>query len=199
MTTAESVSFLHEPDGNEAVAAVHGDYVAAEGYVSNYARIWCWRPEILTSFAALRSALVGDTALSPRDVAVLVVATASTLGDSYCSLAWGEKLAQLSAGETAAAVVTGSDEGLTERESALAAWARQVVRDANGTSGADIERLREAGLSDREIFEATAWIGLRLGFSTVNDALGIRPDRELADRVPPPVAESVTFGRPPAP
>jgi alkylhydroperoxidase family enzyme len=75
-------------------------------------------------------------------------------------------------------------------------WSRQVVDDPNATTEADVERLRQAGLGDREIFEATTWIALRLAFSTINDALGARPDQELAGRVPPLVREAVTFGRP---
>jgi hypothetical protein len=53
-------------------------------------------------------------------------------------------------------------------------------------------------LSEREIFEATVFVALRLAFSTVNDALGVRPDWQVADAVPPEVRRAVTFGRPSA-
>ena len=74
--------------------------------------------------------------------------------------------------------------GLSARETALADWARQVVRDPNATTSDDVERLRDAGLSDREIFEATAFVTFRLALSTVNDALGAAPDKQLADAAP---------------
>jgi hypothetical protein len=61
-----------------------------------------------------------------------------------------------------------------------------------------VENLRAAGLSEREIFEATAYIGLRLAFSSVNDALGANPDRQLADGVPAEVRAAIDFGRAPA-
>jgi len=172
-------------------------YEASDGYVANYARVWCWRPEILTEFAALRAKLTGGSSLSPREIAILTVGTASARGDSYCSLAWGGRLAALAGEDTAAAALRGDDVELNEREQALLAWARAVVADPNATSERDIERLRAAGLEEREIFEATAWIGLRLGFSTINDALGVRPDRELAESVPGPVRDAVAFGRVP--
>jgi hypothetical protein len=35
----------------------------------------------------------------------------------------------------------------------------------------------------------------RVAFSTVNDALGARPDRALADAAPPEVREAVSYGR----
>jgi hypothetical protein len=71
------------------------------------------------------------------------------------------------------------------------------VRDPNATTSADVDRLRGAGLSDGEIFDATAFVALRLAFSTVNDALGALPDVQLADAAPPSVREAVDFGRRP--
>ena len=70
-----------------------------------------------------------------------------------------------------------------------------MVKDPNGTSRADVEALRCAGLSDDEIFEATAFVAMRLAFSTVNDALGVAPDAELVERAQPQVRAAVTFGR----
>ncbi len=194
-----STSFLSDPPASPPARAAYEESLASDSYVPNYVRVWCWRPEIMEAFAKLRADLLADSTLSAREVAVMVASTASTLGDSYCSLAWGEKLSGLSDGETAAAVIQGVDAGLSEREAALAAWSRTVVNDPNATTAADVDDLREAGLSEREIFEATAWIGLRLGFSTINDALGAQPDAELVERVPAPVREAVSFGRPRGP
>jgi hypothetical protein len=56
--------------------------------------------------------------------------------------------------------------------------------------------LRAAGLSDREIFEATVYVAFRLAFSTVNDALGARPDQRLVASAPPEVRAAVAYGRP---
>ena len=42
----------------------------------------------------------------------------------------------------------------------------------------------------------TAFVALRLAFSTVNDALGARPDRALLDGLPEAVSAAVTWGRP---
>ena len=60
----------------------------------------------------------------------------------------------------------------TAREVALRGWAEQVVRDPNGASATQVEYLRTAGLSDRDIFEASVHVAFRLAFSAVNDALG---------------------------
>jgi alkylhydroperoxidase family enzyme len=114
-----------------------------------------------------------NSALTDREWAVLVTSTAATLSDSYCSLAWGPRLAELTDDETAAQILSGEPAlRLSDREAALASWARQVVRDPNATTSDDVVRLREVGLGDREVFEATAFIAFRSAFSTVNDALG---------------------------
>jgi len=98
--------------------------------------------------------------------------------------------------EGAAAVVQGDDRCLDAAEQALARWARHVVRDPNATTGGDVQALRDAGYDDTQIFGVTTFVALRLAFSTVNDALGSRPDSELGRQVPEPLADAVSFGRP---
>ncbi len=56
--------------------------------------------------------------------------------------------------------------------------------------------LREAGLDDGQIFAVTAFVALRLAFSTVNDALGAQPDAQLAESQPAQTRQLVTYGRP---
>jgi alkylhydroperoxidase family enzyme len=117
------------------------------------------------------------------------------LGDSYCSLAWGQKLADAAGADVAAGVLRGEDAGLDAAERALAQWARRVVRDPNGIVADDVEPLRQAGFDDGQIFAITTYVALRLAFSTVNDALGARPDQRFGTTLPEDVLAAVTFGR----
>ncbi|NKE65271.1 hypothetical protein RAMLITH_05510 [Ramlibacter sp. RBP-2] len=190
--------FLPPPEPTAAVERIYESNQAAQGFVMNLTSAWAWRPDIFDSFAALRGQLTSSSGLSRRDQAVLVCAMASQLQDSYCSLAWGKTLAA-EAGATAAGAVlkAGDDAALTARDRALAAWARKVVADPNGTTPADVAMLRSAGLDDRAIFEATAFVAFRLAFSTVNDALGANPDWQLVDTAPAEVRSAVTYGRRP--
>ena len=188
--------FLDEPPRTEEAEAAFAGDREADGYVNNHTRLWSWRPDLRQAFVELRSGLMDSSALTDRDLAVLVAATVSERGDSYCSLAWGARLAGLSDDATAARVLSGGP-GATEREAVLADWARSLVRDPNATAPEDVERLRAVGLGDREIFEATAFVAFRLAFSVVNDALGAAPDKQLADAAPAAVRAAVDFGRPP--
>ena len=190
--------FLPPPEPTAAVERIYESNQAAQGFVMNLTSAWAWRPDVFESFAALRGQLTSNSGLSKRDQAVLVCAAASQLQDSYCSLAWGKTLAA-EAGATAAAAVlnAGDDAALTTRDRVLAAWARKVVADPNSTTPADVAGLRSAGLDDRAIFEATAFVAFRLAFSTVNDALGANPDWQLVDTAPNEVRSAVTYGRSP--
>jgi uncharacterized peroxidase-related enzyme len=192
--------FLDPPAPSADTARLERSDLAERGHVMNLTRLWSWRPEVFEGFAALRSQLTSASSLAPRELAVIVSATAAELGDSYCALAWGKLLAQRASPAGAAAVIRDNHHSesieLTARDRALARWARQLVADPNATNADDVEHLRAAGFSEREIFEATVFVAFRIAFSTVNDALGARPDRQVADAAPPEVRAAVTFGRP---
>jgi uncharacterized peroxidase-related enzyme len=188
--------FLEIPPDSEAASRLQQKDLDNRGHVMNLTRAWGWRPDVAESFLALRTLLTSNSSLSPKELAVLVCSMASGLGDSYCSLAWGKQLAAASDGPTAAAVLRDPDQAdLAPRERALAQWARQAVKDPNATSARDVDSLRAAGLSDKEIFEATVFVAFRMAFSTVNDALGVSPDWQVAQAAPPEVRAAVTFGR----
>jgi hypothetical protein len=70
-----------------------------------------------------------------------------------------------------------------------------MVSDPNAITAADVSALRDARLSDAEIFNATVFVAFRLAFSTVNDALGARPDAQLAAAAPAAVRDAVSYGR----
>jgi len=166
------------------------------GYVMNGSRIWAHLPAEVDALFALMGRAKSIASLSMRERGILVTATASTMGDSYCSLAWGKKLADAAGPDLAASVLTGTDGALTPAEQALATWARRVASDPNATTESALDGLRDAGYDDPQILAITLFISLRMAFSTVNDALGARPDRELHDAVPPQVRAAVTWGRP---
>jgi uncharacterized peroxidase-related enzyme len=189
-------SFLEEPPMSPPVQALYDEDLADGGFVWNVSRLWAHQPATVASLFELMSQAFRPSGLTFRQRGILVTAAASTLGDSYCSLAWGGKLGKVSDAATAAGVLTGEDAGLTDQEKAMAAWARKVARDPNSTTRADIQALRDAGFDDGQIFAITAFVALRLAFSTVNDALGAQPDGELAQSLPLEVREAVTYGRP---
>jgi len=189
-------SFLGEPPLSPPVQAIFDEDLEDVGYVGNATRLWAHQPDTLIALFDLMSQAFESSGLSIRQRGILVTATASALGDSYCSLAWGGKLSEAADPAVAAGVLDGSDVGLTDQEKAMAMWARKVATNPNATTQADVQALRDAGLDDGQVFAITAFVALRLAFATVNDALGAQPDAQLAQSLPSEVRTAVTFGRP---
>jgi uncharacterized peroxidase-related enzyme len=189
-------SFLEEPRVTPQAQELFDEDLADDGFVWNVSRLWAHQPATLKQLFELMSSAFHASGLTFRQRGILVTAAASTLGDSYCSLAWGGKLAKASDPALAAGVLTGDDDGLTDQEKAMADWARKMAGDPNATSPADIQALRDCGLDDGQIFAITAFVALRLAFSTVNDSLGAQPDAELARSLPREVRAAVSYGRP---
>jgi uncharacterized peroxidase-related enzyme len=189
-------SFLPAPAQTPEARRLYDEDAEELGYVMNGSRMWGHLPGAQEELFDLIGTATKAAGLSFRERGILVTATASTLGDSYCALAWGDKLSGVAGAEVAATVLSGGDEGLTPREQTLARWARLVTRDPNATTEQDLDELRAAGFDDPQVIALTLYVSLRVAFSSVNDAMGSRPDRELADSVPDQVRDVVTWGRP---
>jgi uncharacterized peroxidase-related enzyme len=194
-----TAGFLDDAPITPEVQALYDEDVNDTGYVWNVSHLWAYQPDTVERLFELMSQAFKPSGLAFRQRGILVAAAASTLGDSYCSLAWGGKLAGTSDPTLAAGVLGGTDTGLTDQEKAMASWARKVVRDPNATTAADVQQLRDCGLDDGQIFAITAFVALRLAFSTINDALGAGPDAQLVASLPAAVTQAVTFGRPAPP
>jgi SAM-dependent methyltransferase/alkylhydroperoxidase family enzyme len=197
-----SAGFLAAPPDSPESRRLLDDDLDGLGYVMNASRLWAHLPRAVRALGDLMGETATAGSLTFRQRAVLVTSAAAALGDAYCSLAWGQKLAEVASPDVAAAVITGvteGAEGLEDDERALADWARRVARDPNATTEDDVERLRTVGFDERQIFAITTFVALRIAFATVNDALGAVPDRELSEAVPEQIRSAVSFGRrPPA-
>jgi alkylhydroperoxidase family enzyme len=194
--TAGPAQFLEYAGVTDRAQALFDTDVAEMGFVMNASRLWAYQPDALALLFALMSQVASARPIRFRERGILVAACASALGDSYCSLAWGTKLAAKTDARLAAGVLGGDDSALTGPERAMAAWARRVARDPNGTSAQDVQELRDAGFSDADIFAITVYVALRIALSTVSDALGVLPDAQYRTLAPSPVRDAVTYGRP---
>jgi alkylhydroperoxidase family enzyme len=193
-----TIGFLAAPPITEEAQRLYDEDLAEGGYVMNASRLWAYQPTSMDGLFELMRQATAAWPITSRERAILVAACASAYRDSYCSLGWGSKLAAKTGPELAAAVLRGdsSTSTLSAGEQALAAWARAVAREPNATRPADVQALRDGGYRDADIFAMTVFIGLRIAFSTVNDALGVHPDAQFLDNAPAAVRDAVTFGRP---
>ena len=100
------------------------DDLEGVGYVTNVSRLWAYLPAALEGLSDLMGEATLAGSLTLRQRAVLVTAAASTLGDSYCSMAWGKKLADGDEPRRCGGGHRGRTKGLDASERALAQWAR---------------------------------------------------------------------------
>jgi alkylhydroperoxidase family enzyme len=190
------IGFLKVPEHSTEAQEIFDEDMDELGFVMNVSKLWAYQPATLSGLFDLLQGTTLTHRFTLRQRGILIAACASTLGDAYCSLGWGSKLAKESDAETAAGVLRGDDDRLADDEVAMAEWARKVTRDPNHTNSSDIESLRKVGFSGGQIFAMTTYVALRIAFSTVNDALGVRPDADYRSSAPDKVLDAVTFGRP---
>jgi alkylhydroperoxidase family enzyme len=73
--------------------------------------------------------------------------------------------------------------------------AERVVDDASAIDEADLQRLRDLGLSDAEIMDVVLAAAARCFFSKTLDALGVLPDASFHE-LEPELREVLVVGRP---
>ena len=84
-----SGSFLAAAPASAAADQLRQEDLDELGYVMNSTRLWAHMPATVDGLFELLGHCVKAGRLDMRTRGILVAATASTLGDSYCSLAWG--------------------------------------------------------------------------------------------------------------
>lgn len=193
--------FLADPPASAGADALYAEDLADHGFVLGLTRAWAHRPELQTGLFDLLDA--AGSGLTRRQRGLLVAAAAAARADGYCGLAWGARLAADAGDDVAVAALTAPVAGaapepgdpLTAADRALVRFAAQAARDPNGTTRDDVAALRAMGLDDAAILSLALFVGLRIAFATVNAALGVAPDAELAAAAPPAVQDAVAFGR----
>ncbi len=171
--------------------------LGAGGYLPNYARLFSHRPELMEHISHLMDAL--REPLSPRQWKLANFAAARACDSSYCSLAYARRLLGENLSEAQVQALAGGKEAaLEDAEQALVDFATRVASDPAHIEQADIDRLRTCGYSDTQIFDLAAAVSYRCFFSRIADALGARPDAELAMGLNSELVQALCTGRTPA-
>jgi uncharacterized peroxidase-related enzyme len=164
------------------------------GYVQNFTRAWASRPDVYAGWAQMKDAIMAGMSLRRYELAT--VASASTVGSSYCTLAHGRILARkFMDAESVRALVEGRPAGLDEADEAVVELARKVAGNAWELTQEDIDGYRAAGLDDEEIFAVILAAAARCFFTKVTDAIGVLPDAAF-NELEPELRDALTVGRP---
>lgn len=181
-------------DAEGDVLAMYQRQQRAWGFVPNYAKVFCHRPDIMKLWADLLSGIRRD--MDRRRFELATVAAALAIRSSYCSLAHGKALTQFFGADEIRAIVEESDDvPLTAAEKAMMRFARKIARNATDVTAADVDALKAHGYDDREIFDIAAAATARTFFAQLCEGLGAIPDVAFRD-IDATLRDTLTVGRP---
>src|SRR6266581_8333658 len=159
----------------------------------NYERAFEPRPEVYAAWVQLNTAIKAGMDLRRYELATL--AAARRLRSSYCCLAHGTVLMERFGEPVREIALDHRAAGLDEVDVAVMDLAERVVDDATAIGDADLQRLRDLGLSETEIMDVVLAAAARCFFSKTLDALGVRPDASYSE-LEPELREALVVGRP---
>lgn len=159
---------------------------------TNFERAFEKRPEVYAAWQQLNGAVKAGMDLRRYELATL--AAAQRLRSSYCSLAHGRVLLE-QFGEPAGDIARDRHAtGLDAIDLAAMDLAERVVDDAIAIKDADLQRLRDLGLSDTDIMDVVLAAAARCFFAKTLDALGVRADASYRE-LDPDVLDALVVGR----
>jgi uncharacterized peroxidase-related enzyme len=192
MTYIESVP---EAGASGTVAEMYEADVAAFGTLPNFTKAFSLRPEVYAAWRQLNGAIKANMDLRRYELAT--VAAARRLRSSYCTLAHGSVLMSkfLEPEAVRALVEDYRTANLEPVDLAVMELADKVAQDATKVTQADVDELRNLGLSDGEVFDVVLAAAARCFFSKTLDGLGAEPDAKYSD-IEPGIRDALVVGRP---
>jgi uncharacterized peroxidase-related enzyme len=188
-----------EPVSDENASEAAAEDFAADrerlGYVPTYSRLLAHHPAAVQAWQQLNGSIKAEMDL--RRYELVTLAAARRLRSSYCSLAHGSVLMQqfLDPDALRRVALDHRDAGLDEVDVAVMDLAEKVVGDATSVTEADVQRLRDLGLSDKDVLDVVLAASARCFFSKTLDALGAEPDAAFLS-LDPALLEVLVVGRP---
>jgi alkylhydroperoxidase family enzyme len=160
---------------------------------TNYERAFEARTDVYAAWGELLAAIKANMDLRRYELATL--AAAQRLRSSYCSLAHGKVLIERFDEPVLQIATDRSEAGLDDVDLAVMDLAERVVDDATAIAEADLQRLRDLGLSDEEIMDVVLTAAVRSFWTKTLDALGVQPDASY-NELEPELREALVVGRP---
>ena len=151
------------------------------GMIPNVLKAYAFDIEKLNSFTAMYNDLMlGDSGLSKLEREMIAVAVSSINRCWYCQVAHGAAVRALSGkpelGE--AMVMNWRAADLDARQTAMLRFAEKTTKASAETTEADRQALRDAGFSDRDIWDIASVVGFFNMTNRVASATGMQPNPE---------------------
>lgn len=182
------------------VAEIYAQDLAKFGLVMSATSCWTARPDLLPIWDDFFNQVRAGFSLSARAWRLITFVAAKQVPSTYCAYTYGRQLIEELGSKDAVLAVLRDfrNAGLREPEVAMLSFAETVARNASEVAQQDIDRLRTAGFSDRQICDIALCAALRCFMSRVFDATGAGPEPAFIDPEPA-FRAALTVGRAPAP
>jgi uncharacterized peroxidase-related enzyme len=188
------IETTHPRDADGALAEMYARQQASWGFVPNYAKVFCHRPEVMARWGQLLAEI--KRPMDKRRFELVTFAAAHELRHSACTLAHGKALREFFDDAQIVAIAEGrAGDVLMPADQAMVAFARRVARDASSVSETDVAALAAHGFDGAQIFDIAAAAAGRAFFTKLLDALGVQPDAPFV-AVSQAFGARLAFGRP---
>lgn len=151
------------------------------GLVPNVLRAYAFDIEKLDAFTALYNDLMlGESGLTKLEREMIAVVVSSVNRCWYCQVAHGAAVRAYS-GDPAlgeAMVMNWRVAPLDDRQTAMLTFAEKVTQDSASIAEADRQALRDAGFTDRDIWDIASVAGFFAMSNRVASATGMQPNTE---------------------
>ena len=161
--------------------------------MKNLERAFTDRPEVYAAWVQLNTTI--KEGMDLRRYELVTLAAARRLRSSYCCLAHGTVLHERFSDPVLEIALDHRSAGLDEVDVAVMDLAERIVDDATSIGDADLQPLRDLGLSETDIMDVVLAATARCFFSKTLDALGVLPDASYRD-LEPALRDALVVGRP---
>jgi uncharacterized peroxidase-related enzyme len=174
---------IEEDEATGRVAEIYEKQKAQLGFVMEAAKCFTARPDLLPIYTDFSDRIRAGFSLGVREWRLITLIAAKQIPSTYCSHVYGKQLID-DLGSKEAVLAVQSDfrkAGLPDKDVAMLSYAEKVAQDASGISQADIDALRAAGFSDRQISDIALCAAFRCFVSRFFDAVGAGTEPAFID------------------
>ena len=184
-----------ESESTDDLADYYREQRTAWGFLPNYAGAFSTRPDVAQAWNLLNSTI--RDGMDRRRFELATIAAARALRSTYCTAAHSKFLRDVCGDEESLRAIAAdpSGAGLEAQDRAVYEFAAKVATDAASVVQADVDRLRDTGLSDADVADVVYAASARSFFTRVLDGLGAQLDTQTADALPAELLHSMIVGR----